>query len=62
MPKKTYAMYISEDTYNQIKEIALKEKRSVSQQVDKILSDFLDVQSRGLRFTPNVDHVLCDEQ
>lgn len=41
MPKRSYAIYIEEDIYNRVKEIAEDENRSFSQQINKILRDYL---------------------
>lgn len=42
MSKIKTSISLEENIYNQIKEIALKEDRSFSQQVQKILKEFIE--------------------
>lgn len=47
MPKRSYAIYIEEDIYNKVKEVADEENRSFSQQINKILRDYLESLGRS---------------
>jgi len=41
--KQAYCVYIEEDIHNKIKDISEKENRSFSQQINKILRDYLNL-------------------
>ena len=46
MKKTKTSISLDKDTYDKVKEIADKESRSFSQQVNKILNDFLEERTK----------------